>query len=161
MAETMSFIEAQDWAASIHPDAKARLNWDDTWEIVIETPIQQAYAVHPLWADTPAEKKFNTFDVNGDGLTEWAKHAGHKNEPLDIVALRYNLTVKYAEFIENFIDEQLAETALPLYADMAANSFAGVSSEEMLHVVHVRNLALQAGKDEFDWQKKEIQDLLA
>lgn len=116
---TMSFMEAQAYAKKIHPDAKARLDETErTWVVEIPTKFEETYEVTDTWAGTPAEELFKKWAGDCDSLTDWADHASYRYEPLEIIAMRYNLGVEYHRHLDAISDVKLVAAGFPVYNEL-------------------------------------------
>lgn len=105
------------YAKNVHPDAIVELDYDETWVIRIPTKFSQPFGVSDSWKGTPAEDAFNKIERGSSELHDWAESLGYSDEPLDIIAERYNLHVEAFKGIFEKLNVLLAEAGYPSHED--------------------------------------------
>jgi len=106
------------YAKNVHPDAIVELDYDETWVIRIPTKFSQPFGVSDSWKGTPAEEAFNKVERGSSELFDWADSHGYSEEPLDIIAERYNLHVEAFKDIFEKLNVLLAEAGFPSHEEM-------------------------------------------
>lgn len=113
MAETKSFAEIQEIAHRLHPQATARLTYDQRWEIIVPTGFEQTYELGSEFDGTPAAEAHATYASGESELERWARKNYHGDEPLELAARWFNLD--YSRRVDSIsaFDAALAERGLP------------------------------------------------
>lgn len=106
MPKDKTLAEINEYAKTIHPDAKARWN-DYNWVIEIPTEFVGPIELPESFRDTPAWEADHEYEGSyGSTLARWAYKNGYGSQPIEIVAMHYNLQMnRYGYEYEWFKNE--------------------------------------------------------
>lgn len=91
-----SYADMLAIAKQISPDAQLRkVEYNDTWEIYIETEFSPTATLPAEYEGTPAWEAAQVPDSHGDLLTRWANKSGRGHMPIECVADYYNFRAEY------------------------------------------------------------------